>query len=329
MPVHRSPLVTRGFHTVIGNRALWALGLAAPLVSGAGAGNLRVDGAGRLEIFHFDVTPAPEWTAMLVAGAVLLVAALFVLRGAVDVTLIVAADTGGRGAGRPLRAAWQAGRRCMWPIVALNLTFVVAVGLLGLGVAALTGLSGRELFAGSALAASAALPPADGLRVLSGLEAPVLGGLLLAAPAALALAIITQVAQRAAALERQSLGQAWGTGWRLLRRRPGPLVGLALAQLLAPSLAGGAALLVSGPLIALATVGLRMGAAVDTALAWGVAAILAPAIWLVIGAIGALPAAWTSTLWTLYYRAVTAPAPEPPARRAPYAASSERRAPAA
>ena len=70
-----------------------------------------------------------------------------------------------------------------------------------------------------------------------------------AVPLAIALAMTTQLAQRAVVLDGQSIGQAWSTGWRLERANPGSVLLTLLAQWLVMLVVGLLTFAVMAPFI--------------------------------------------------------------------------------
>jgi hypothetical protein len=201
----------------------------------------------------------------------------------------------------------------MWPIVGLHLIFIAFVILmvfsamlvLGLSVGGIIGLTAL-FFPQSGGAENAwAVLPAVGIGLLAFLAV-----LLVAVVSAVALAIVTQLAQRAVVLEGESLGQALGSGWRLLKGNVGRVLGVLLVQIVVNLLVGifttALMLIIIGP--PALTVAARQG---EAGLSFVLLLVLvAGAAWLVNALVTALPTAWNSTVWTLFYRAATTGLPE-------------------
>src|SRR5690348_17100288 len=108
MFVDLGALLVRAFQTVIKNRTLWILGFCVALLSGAGSSNFRVDATGHYRLFDMDLQPGAGLALIVGLGALLLGIALFLLRAALDASLIAAVDRTWPPSGEPLtvRGAW-------------------------------------------------------------------------------------------------------------------------------------------------------------------------------------------------------------------------------
>jgi hypothetical protein len=250
----------------------------------------------------------------------LLVIALFILRAALEGGLIAAAAQGAQDAHPTFREAWQTGRARVWRVLALNLIFAAFVILLVLGLIALALLTVGGAILGGVFAGGAQnLPEAS--RIAAGIGWALFGlGViaLVAVPVAFILTTVTQFAQRAAVLDDQPVGTAWSTGWRLLRANVANVLLVVLAQIVVNILAGIISAAIIGAIAAPAVLALILGAGQSHTLGYILMVAVLVLIALVIsGLIVALPTAWNSTLWTLFYRAVTVPVvgqPGPSAR---------------
>jgi hypothetical protein len=307
-------LMSRAYQTVMKHRVLWILGLAAALLSAAGSNQLRIREE-RLRIFDVDVAVTPE--LLITAGIVGAVVGLtfFVLRAIFDAALIAVGD---RSAGDvppsislkgAFAEAWRMGVTGMWRIIGLNLIFlafvlVVAIGLVlvaGLGIVAFAaaGLLGGQ-FSGAVAEGWPVLPAGAAMGAALVL-------LLMALPVGIILALVIQIAQRAAVLEGESLVDALGSGWRIVRSNAASLVRLVLGQFLVNIAVGiVVGIILSVVVLPLAVTLLATAGGVESgALFVTLAVLLVVFAWLVSSFAMALPTAWNSLLWTLYYRAVT------------------------
>jgi hypothetical protein len=259
-------------------------------------------------------------SSILALMIVLLVIALFILRAALEGGLIAAAAQGAQDAHPTFREAWQTGRARVWRVLALNLIFAAFVILLVLGLIALALLTVGGAILGGVFAGGAQnLPEAS--RIAAGIGWALFGlGViaLVAVPVAFILTTVTQLAQRAAVLDDQPVGTAWSTGWRLLRANVANVLLVVLAQIVVNILAGIISAAIIGAIAAPAVLALILGAGQSHTLGYILMVAVLVLIALVIsGLIVALPTAWNSTLWTLFYRAVTVPVvgqPGPSAR---------------
>ncbi len=314
MNLNVGALAERAYQTVIKQRILWLLGFIAVLLAGTVNTQFRVVGPDwRVRLIDGELPITAEWAALLALTALVVGITFFLLRAVFDAALIAAGDRSLRDEPPTFRAAWQAGQTGMGPVIVLNLIFAGFLVLLGLAVAALLALAGGG-------AVLTALLTADN-QALEALRLPALIGwgllavavvFLVAVPVGIALAVTTQLAQRAAVLDHQPIGAAWRTGWRLMRAHPGHIVLLLFTQwlvLLAADLIVGAILAVAvgvpGGMLATNT------GEVSALLVLGVL-LLAVGAWLGSGVLLALPTAWSSLLWTAFYREVTADAPHSP-----------------
>jgi hypothetical protein len=297
-------ILNRAYETVIKNRVLWGLGLIAALLAGTIQTNWRTDANDTVRW-----ALSPGWAAMIITGVLVLVVALFLLRSLIDAALISAGDRSSIGSAPTFREAWTAGWRHIWPVVALNLIFAALMFVFAIGVAIFVGLAVAGgvltgLFTGQF---GPDLP--DISRVLAGLGVGLTLLLLLAliaVPLAVAVALTTQLAQRAAVLEGQSVGVAWQTGWRLVRTQTGPLVITLLAQWVVNFLVGLVTMLVMVPFLVVPLAVLFTSGGFTADLPTIAAAILLLGLaWVLSAVVRAVPTAWNSVLWTLFYRAAT------------------------
>ena len=254
-------------------------------------------------------------SSILALVILLLVIALFILRAAFEGSLIAAADRGAQDADPTFREAWQTGRARVWRVLALNIIVAAFVFLLVLGLIALALLTVGGAILGGVFAGGAQnVPEASRIAASIGWALFGLGVIaLVAVPVAFILTTMTQFAQRAAVLDDQPVGTAWNTGWHLLRANLGNVILVVLAQIAVKILAGIISAAIIGAIAAPAVLALILGAGQSHTLAYIVlVAVLVLLALVVSGLIVALPTAWNSTLWTLFYRAVTVPALEQP-----------------
>ncbi len=312
-------ILSRSFQIVAQNRVLWAIGLALTLFSSSINFNLGGGGLGSFSsssAYNANAATAALGTSA-VGGcltAILLLIFFLVLRPAFEAASIYTADRASQGNAPTFSEAFTAGRTWMWRVLGLNLIVGLIFGLIALVVvilmAVLFGASFASLFGG--LGSGAGQSSASSSSALAGVAA---GGILLlfclviivGIPLVFLINTTLQLGERAIVLENCSVGQAWSRGWSLLRANLGSAIVLALAQfgiLLVVGLVGGViGLVVTLPLAALAINSGGVGLVVGF-----LGGLL---LWALAGLIGALPAAWNATLWTLFYRTVTGPAPQP------------------
>jgi len=312
-------IISRSFQIVAQNRVLWAIGLALTLfgssinfnLGGGGLGSFRSGSA-----YNSDAATAALGTSAL-GGCltfILLLIFFLVLRPAFEAASIYTADRASQGAAPNFNEAFTAGRTWMWRVLGLNLIVGLIIGLIALVIvilmAVLFGASFASLFAG--LGSGRGQSSASSSSALAGAA---IGGVFLllclviivGIPLGFLLSTTLQLGERAIVLENCSVGQAWSRGWSLLRANLGSAIVLALAQfgiLLVVGLVGAAiSFVITLPLLALTFNG--GGVSVLVGFLGGLL------LWAFTGLIGALPAAWNATLWTLFYRAVTGPATQP------------------
>ncbi|HET7079993.1 MAG TPA: hypothetical protein VFM49_21365 [Chloroflexia bacterium] len=313
MTVDVGAILSRTFQVTFKNPVLWLLGFLVAVLSSTSNTNYRFNAAD----FMPDSVLGSSILALMI---VLLVIALFILRAALEGGLIAAAAQGAQDAHPTFREAWQTGRARVWRVLALNLIFAAFVILLVLGLIALALLTVGGAILGGVFAGGAQnLPEAS--RIAAGIGWALFGlGViaLVAVPVAFILTTVTQLAQRAAVLDDQPVGTAWSTGWRLLRANVANVLLVVLAQIVVNILAGIISAAIIGAIAAPAVLALILGAGQSHTLGYILMVAVLVLIALVIsGLIVALPTAWNSTLWTLFYRAVTVPVvgqPGPSAR---------------
>jgi hypothetical protein len=313
MTIDVGAILSRTFQVTFKNPVLWLLGFLVAVLSSTSNTNYRFNAAD----FMPDSVLGSSILALMI---VLLVIALFILRAALEGGLIAAAAQGAQDAHPTFREAWQTGRARVWRVLALNLIFAAFVILLVLGLIALALLTVGGAILGGVFAGGAQnLPEAS--RIAAGIGWALFGlGViaLVAVPVAFILTTVTQLAQRAAVLDDQPVGTAWSTGWRLLRANVANVLLVVLAQIVVNILAGIISAAIIGAIAAPAVLALILGAGQSHTLGYILMVAVLVLIALVIsGLIVALPTAWNSTLWTLFYRAVTVPVvgqPGPSAR---------------
>jgi hypothetical protein len=313
MTIDVGAILSRTFQVTFKNPVLWLLGFLVAVLSSTSNTNYRFNAAD----FMPDSVLGSSILALMI---VLLVIALFILRAALEGGLIAAAAQGAQDAHPTFREAWQTGRARVWRVLALNLIFAAFVILLVLGLIALALLTVGGAILGGVFAGGAQnLPEAS--RIAAGIGWALFGlGViaLVAVPVAFILTTVTQFAQRAAVLDDQPVGTAWSTGWRLLRANVANVLLVVLAQIVVNILAGIISAAIIGAIAAPAVLALILGAGQSHTLGYILMVAVLVLIALVIsGLIVALPTAWNSTLWTLFYRAVTVPVvgqPGPSAR---------------
>src|SRR5215211_7045368 len=182
--------------------------------------------------------------------------AFFFLRAILDAGLIAAGDRCTNDDPPTFAQTWKAGVAGMWPVIALNLLFAAFVILLILAAILFIGATA----AGAAIAGLFSGPAPEAIRAVSIVGSALFALLvlvLIGVPLAIILGVVTQVAQRAAVLDHQGIGQAWSTGWRVMRTNLGNVLVILLTQFLVNLLVGiiTAAILiplVGGPVLALA-----------------------------------------------------------------------------
>lgn len=314
MAVDVGAILSRAFQVTFKNPVLWLLGFLVAVLSNNFNTSYRFNAA--------DFTPDSVLGSSILALVILLlVIAFFILRSAFEGGLIAAADRGGQDAHPTFREAWQTGRARVWRVLALNLIFAAFVFLLVLGLVALVILTVGGAVLSGVFAGDATQTAPEAWRILTGIGWAVFGLAvlaLIAIPVAFILTTVTQFAQRAAVLDDQPVGTAWSTGWQLLRANLANVMLVVLAQIAVNIVAGIISAAIIGAIAAPAALGLILGAGQSHTLAYILMVAVLVLIALVIsGLIVALPTAWNSTLWTLFYRAVTVPAvvqPRPSAR---------------
>ena len=318
MNVNIGAILSRSFQIVAQNRVLWAIGLALILFStninfnlgGGGLGGFNSSGYGANAS-----TAALGATGLLTClGFLLLLAYAIFLRPAFEAASIYAADRANQDNPPTFSEAFTAGRTWMWRILGLNFIVGLVVGLIVLVVvilmAVLFGASFASLFGG--LGSGAGQSSSSSSSALAGVAA---GGIALlfclviivGIPLGFLISTTLQLGERAIVLENCSVGEAWSRGWSLLRSNLGSAIVLALAQfglLLVVGLVG----VVIGLVVTLPLVALTINGGAASLVVGFLGGLL---LWVLAGLIGALPAAWNATLWTLFYRAITGPAPQP------------------
>ena len=313
-------VLSRAYETVIKNRVLWALGLLAALLAGTGNSvNFRAGPGSNVQVFSWDFDLTPVLVAGVAGLALLFGIAVFLLRCLTDAALIAGGDRAAAGARPAFQEAWAAGRARFWPIVGLNLLFAACMVAFALVLALLVGLTiGGAVLIGL-LTGQFTQGMSEAPRVVAAVGAGLAGLALLvviAVPLAIALAMTTQLAQRAVVLDGQSIGQAWSTGWRLVRANPGSVLLTLLAQWLVMLVVGLVTFAVMAPFI-FGPIVLLLGAGATPSFgAFAAAALLLGIAWALAAVVRALPEAWNSVLWTLFYRAVTVGLPATPTRPA-------------
>ncbi len=306
------------------NRVLWVLGLIVALL----AGGISINTNYRTNFGPgFSTNPQQQITApdvngiirdsLIAAGVGLLIGLLFLLlRPSFEAGLIIAADGSARDAPPAFGPAWTAGRARMWPILGLDLLLgVVGVLLVAVVLVPLLVAAGSFLAWALTVQQNPANPPPPPGSAISGIG---IGFLLVCCLGLIALPIwivcwmIVQLAQRAVALDGQGFGAAFGTGWRLLRTNLGNTILVAGTHFLVTLIIGFFVSLVVGVLVGLPFLAAVMGGTVNNPS--GLENMFAPLAltialvgWLVRAVIMAIPTAWAATLWTIFYRAITAP----------------------
>jgi hypothetical protein len=311
MPISIGNVLSRAFQIVTNNRVFWVLGLLLTLFTGT------ISFSVNRNPFTFASNPATlneavGSSALFGCLTALLTILFFILRAAVEGGLIAAVDRTERGAPPTFQQAWRDGQAKMWPILGLNLILValalVVVIIVVIAAFVVLGAAVASIFTtiDSSLQQPGATPQiSPNIGASMGLFVVCLCGLgLLLIPLAVVLGITVQLGERAIVLDNQSVGQAWGTGWRLMRANLGNVIVLLLAQF-------GVGILVAivGAVIAIPVGALLLGMNLSSpgAVATLVGIVGGIFLWAVAGLIGALPGAWASSCWTLLYRAATVP----------------------
>ncbi len=314
MAVDVGAILSRAFQVTFKNPVLWLLGFLVAILSNNFNTTYRFNAA--------DFTPnSALGSGILALVILLLVIALFILRAALEGGLIAAAAQGAQDAHPAFRQAWQAGRARVWRVLALNIIFAAFVFLLVLGLILLALLTVGGAVISGVFAGNGAENTPDASRIAAGIGWALFGlGViaLVAVPVGFILTTVTQFAQRAAVLDDQPVGTAWSTGWHLLRANLANVILVVLAQIVVNILAGIISAGIIGAIAAPAVLALVLGAGQSHTLAYILLVAVLVLIGLVIsGVLLSLPTAWNSTLWTLFYRAVTVPVvgqPGPSAR---------------
>lgn len=314
MAVDISTIISRAFQTVIKNPVLWLLGfLVALLGYASGNNNLSISDNNRVRFFNIDTTFDTGTLALV--GLVLFIVAIafFILRAAFEAGLIAAGDRVMKNETPTMAEAWRDGKAGMWAIVGLNLIFAAFIIALVVAVALLAGITiAGAVFAGMLGAQSVSQAP-EVWGTVAGVGWGILVAIilvLLAIPVGIALGVTTQLGQRAAVLDKQRIGQAWSTGWSLMRSHLGSVIGLLLLQFLINLVIGAVALAIVAPIVAIPAIAggttfneVTVGTVTAAVIIIGIA-------WLVSSLVMAIPQAWNSMLWTAFYRAATVGLPE-------------------
>lgn len=272
-----SRLLNRAWTIVWGHKFLILLGVVAALSSVGGGNNSRWEmndgngGAG--PGFDFGEGTWSGLPLVLVAAMIMLLFVLFVLVWVLSTVarggLIAAVDTIEEGGSTSFRTAWVAGWQRVWPLLGIALVPALPILLLLIGglvtVGAMTGF--------------AALAGLDtGFSFLSGAGVTFLALACLAAPFALALALLHNFAERACMLEHLGVFASYRRGWEVLAQNLGPAIILFLIQLVLSIVIG---IGMIGP---------------------GIVMVLCFLLWPILLLISGTIAAYFSSLWTLAWR---------------------------
>jgi hypothetical protein len=314
MAISIGSILSRSFNMIWQNRVFWALGLALTLLS-TGV-NFQINRS--FSPASFGADPNTAFQSALSSGlgagcaAGLIGLIFFFLRPLAEGALIAAADQTRAGRAPTFGEAMAAGRAKYGRLLGLNLIIVAIAIVFAILIAIVI-----ALFAGAALASFFSDISANGSGssgtpnfapgAFLALFGCVCGLILVAIPVAFLLGGTMQLAERAVVLDDQSVGQAWGSGWRMLRANFGNLLLLLLAfigiGILMAIVTGIIGAVFALPMAALALRGGDPNAGGAAGVLLG--AVLGVLLWLVTGALGALPGAWASAALTLFYRDVT------------------------
>lgn len=316
MRINISNVVSSAYRTVKGHKVLWVLGLFVAALSGT-SGSVQWREEGRIRIFDVDITPSPETIAVLVMLGLLLVVGLFLVRAILDAGLIAAGDRSAQGLPPTLGEAWRAGRARVWPVLGLNLIFAGVMILATVSLALVAGLAVGGLIMSGLVTTDVGTNLEVAWRTVAAIGAGVVGVLalvLILVVLAVAFGLTMQLGQRAAVLDHQNTGEALSTGWRLMRENLGSSIQLLLIQLMVNLVVSTVMVVIFSPVIAIVAGAAVGGADLSQMLIWLLP--LMAAAWILAAIIRAVPTAWSSVLWTLFYRAATvgseaAPGQEP------------------
>lgn len=206
---------------------------------------------------------------LLIAVALVIVFALWVIATVARGGLIAAVDAIERDAQVTFVTAWTTGWQKVWPLLGIALLPAIPVLVLLVAGLMMTGI----------LAAFATLVGVNlDLSFGAGIGAFVIALACVAAPIALLLVLLRNFAERACVLEGAGVLAAYRRGWEVLARNLGPAIALFLIQ------------------IGL-TIALMIGM-----IGPGIVMLLCFLLWPLLLLIGGTVAAYFSTLWTLAWR---------------------------
>ena len=281
------------------HRILWLFGFLASLLSRGGNGG---QGGVNYRLSDWSMQ-APEWAQWSIAVVVLLLVLLLLVvvavlstigRGALIDGVRQAEEEGDSVSGGN---AWRAGVSRFWSLLGIGVLNALALGVLIVPV--ILGVVGAVM----------ALDRSDFEPV--GILAVVGGACVCAVPlfaVGAALSLLREFADRACVLEELSAVQAIARGWAVLRANVGPALIVGAILFVINLIFGG---LVFGGAVSLGVPAASWlpGAACAGRAAVGVCCLglISLAITLVVGAV---LQTFTSSLWTLAYRELTAPDPE-------------------
>lgn len=309
MAVDVGAVLSQAWQTVIKHKVLWVLGFIVALLEfSANNSNYKFSSNDRVTLFNYEFTPGVELAMFIIAVAVVIALAFFLLRAIFDAGLIAASDRSVKEEEPTFREAWRAGTAGMWPVLIFNLIFAGLIILLILAMALILGITiaGAIGIGLSTSTMGSQGPNAFGVAAIVGWALLGLIALIvIAVPLLVAFAVITQFAQRAAVLDHQTIGQAWSTGWEMLKHNKLNVVIVLIVQMVVNFLAGIITAAILLPIIGIPVLSLVNAAnQSDPLFITGVVLVVLLA-WLVSGVLLALPKAWNSTLWTVFYRAAT------------------------
>jgi hypothetical protein len=276
-----SHLLNRAWTIVWTHRFLLLLGMLAALGGGGGGNNIRWqmgDGNGRgSAIFNFgDGAFAGFSIALLVffiAIALAIALVLWVLATVARGGLIAAVDTIERGGPSSLRTAWITSWQKVWSL--LGIALLPAIPILILVVAGV-------VMAGALAGFAAFTRMGFELALRAGILIPLVGLACIAAPFALALALLRNFAERACILEDLGVFPAYRRGWEVLTHNLGPAIILFLIQI-----------------VLLVVLGIGF-------IGPGIVMALCFLLWPLLLLISGMVEAYFSSLWTLAWREWTA-----------------------
>jgi hypothetical protein len=309
MPIDYGRLVNRTWEIFSRNRVLWILGLIAALTSGGNSSSSfnfnqgTGTSGGTLPDFNLFLEQWGGLIFCLACGLFILAIILTFVNAAAEAGMIATVDQIERTREQPaFGAAWSMGTRKMVPVWLVNL----AIGLITLVLVLILFVPILLFFVPVAVSST------------GGGDEAVAGGILFAClcvcalvilliPLIIALGLVQQLALRAVVLDNQGVFEAIGTGWRLLNEHRGPTLVTWLITLVVGFVEGFASVIVLLP-VGLIFLLPAMGALMNpedftfSDFPWPLLIIGIILLWLLAGLIGALFRAFTSTLWTLFYR---------------------------